>query len=289
MSSRLCLFAVVLIACGDNDSVSPDAALQVDTSPRAVTLQFQPKVGSAAFACGQTYPNMGVESTAISPRDFRFYVHDVKLVAEDGTLVPLALEQDGAWQYQNVAMLDFEDFTGQCLDGTSGTNTALRGTVPNGIYRGVEFTIGIPAEMNHANLTTLPSPLNLTGLWWGWRSGHIFLAAVAHTEITTPTPGINDHYFHLGSIGCTGDPALGQPVTCPKPNRPLIQLRGFDPLTQPIIADFGAVLRMSSLATSPGCHSFTQEPCAWPFDFVGLNWFTGSQTPSTQKLFRITP
>ena len=67
------------------------------------------------------------------------------------------------------------------------------------------------------------------------------------------------------------------------------EVTGFDPLTQPIIADFAAVLPMSKLATAVGCHSFTQEPCAWPFDLVGLNWVTGSQTPSTQKLLRATP
>jgi hypothetical protein len=82
---------------------------------------------------------------------------------------------------------------------------------------------------------------------------------------------------------------MGEQVTCTKPNRPLVELIGFDPLTQPIIADYGAVLPMSNLTTSVGCHSFTQDPCAWPFDFVGLNWFTGSQTPTTQRMFRTTP
>lgn len=295
---RSCIVLASLLiatACGDDDpGIDPqpdagadvDAPVDADTSPRAVTIQFQAKVGTADFACGQTYAGLGAETTDISPRDFRFYVHDVTLIRDDGARVPLALDQDGAWQYQNVAFLDFEDFTGACQDGTAETNTSIRGTAPNATYTGVEYTIGIPAAMNHADLTTLPSPLNVTGLWWSWRSGHIFLAAVTHAEITTPTPGTNDHYFHLGSIGCTGEPAMGQTATCTKPNRPLIQLSGFDPLTQPIIADFGALFPKANLATSVGCHSFTQDPCAWPFDFVGLNWFTGSQTPSTQKLFR---
>jgi uncharacterized repeat protein (TIGR04052 family) len=298
----LALIPLAFIACGDNDpSVTPDASQaadapvtvdappDADTSPRAVTLQFTPTVGTAAFACGQTYASMGAEVTTISPRDFRLYVHDVKLVREDGERVALALDQDGVWQHQNVAMLDFEDFTGACQDGTPETRATITGMIPNAAYRGVEFTIGIPDALNHAELTTLPAPLNLTGLWWGWRSGHIFLAIVTHAEITTPAPATNDHYFHLGSLGCAGDPAMGQPANCAKPNRPLIQLAGFDPLTQPIIADFAAVLPMSRLATEVGCHSFTQEPCAWPFDLVGLNWFTGTQTPTTQKLFRTAP
>jgi uncharacterized repeat protein (TIGR04052 family) len=290
---RSLLFCFLLAACGDDHPGTPDASLPevdaLDTSPRPVTLTFRPQVGSAPFACGQTYPGMGAEATTISPRDFRFYVHDVKLVAADGTLVPLVLDQDNTWQYQDVALLDFENFTGACQDGTTETNTTIRGTAPNGTYRGIQLAIGVPQAMNHVDLTTLPAPLNLTGLWWSWNSGHIHLAIVTHADITTPTPGTNDHYFHLGSIGCTGDATMGQPVTCAKPNRPLLQVTGFDPLTQPIIADFAAVLPMSKLATAVGCHSFTQEPCAWPFDLVGLNWVTGSQTPSTQKLLRATP
>lgn len=287
----LVLLALALAACGDNLSAAdqPDAASDAEPGPREVTLRFRPQVADAEFACGRTYPKMGVEDTTISPRDFRLYVHDVKLIAADGARVPLVLAQDGAWQHRDVALLDFEDGAGACQDGTPETNTAIRGTAPGGAYRGVELTVGIPAALNHADLTTLPAPLNVTGLWWSWRFGHLFLAIATHAELAAPAPGANDHYFHLGSIGCTGDPAMGQQVACARPNRARVELTGFDPLVQPIVADFGAVLAMSKLATSVGCHSFAQEPCAWPFDLVGLNWFTGSQTPTTQRLFRVAP
>src|SRR5687768_4539108 len=126
------LLASLLIAtaCGDDDpgiDRQPDAGTEIDapvdadTSPRAVTIQFQAKVGTADFACGQTYADLGAENTSISPRDFRFYVHDVTLIRDDGARVPLTLDQDGAWQYQNVAFLDFENFTGACQDGTAET------------------------------------------------------------------------------------------------------------------------------------------------------------------------
>ena len=290
MTFRSLAIAVLLTsACGDNNEADPDAGIDAsvdaDTSPRAVTLRFTPKVGAAAFACGQTYANQGADATTITPRDFRFYVHDVQLISESGDRVPVTLDQND-WQYQNVALLDFEDFTGGCQDGTPETNAVITGMAPKGTYTGVSYTIGIPDALNHQDLTTLPAPLNLTGLWWGWAFGHIFLAVVTHAEVTTPTPGTNDHYFHLGSIACTGDPSVGEPVTCAKPNKPLIEILGFDPLTTPIIADFGAMLPKSHLATEVGCHSFTEEPCAWPFDFVGVNWATGSRTPTTQKLFR---
>jgi len=291
----LALAVPALAGCGDNDAPSQpdaataDAAPDADTSPRAITLRFTPQVGNAAFACGQTYPNMGSEMTTISPRDFRFYLHDIKLIAANGARVPVTLDQDQTWQHQNLAMLDFEDFTGECKDGTVETNLTVRGMVPNGTYTGMSFVIGVPEAMNHVDLVTQPAPLNVTGLWWGWQFGHIFFAAVTHTDITTPTPGTNDHYIHIGSVECLGDPEMGQAVVCNKPNRSFIELTGFDPLTQPIIADFGAVIEMSALTTSPGCHSFSQPECGFPFDRVGLNWFTGSQTPTTQKVFRVSP
>ncbi len=294
---RLALVASLgLVACGDNgDSATPDAAPTIDAAsdapagPLDVRVQFVPKVGSAAFACGQSYPTMGDEATTITPRDFRVYVHEVQLIREDGEHVPLTLVQDGAWQYQNVALLDFENFTGGCADGTPETNAVIQGSAPAGRYTGIAFTVGVPAAMNHVDLTSLPAPLNLTGLWWGWGFGHIFLAVVTHTEITTPQPATNDHYVHLGSLDCVGDPEKGEAVACARPNRPYIELTGFDPTRTPIVADFGAVIAKSKLATSQGCHSFTEATCAYPFDFVGLNWFTGSQTPTTQKVFRIDP
>ena len=285
---------VVLAACGDGDhDATPDAATETDAAPDPgpldVMVQFTPKVGAATFACGQTYTAMGSETTAITPRDFRVYVHDVNLIRDDGTHVPLMLVQDGTWQYQNLALLDFENFTGGCADGTPETNTVLHGKAPAGHYKGIAFTIGVPEAMNHVDLTTQPAPLNLTSLWWGWGLGHVFLAVVTHSDITMPQPGTNDHYIHVGSIDCTGNPEMGEAVTCARPNRPYIELTGFDPTTHPIVADFGAVIANSKLATSTGCHSFTEATCAFPFDRVGLNWFTGSQTPTTQKLFRIDP
>lgn len=281
-------FASLLLlaaGCGDNFD-APDAAPppDADLSPRAVTIRFEAKVGTAAFACGQTYQHMGTEDTTITPRDFRFYVQDVELLGAGGARTPLALDQDGTWQYQNVALLDFENFTGGCADGTPETNLTLRGKVPPGPYTGISFTIGLPAAMNHKDLTALPAPLNLTSLWWGWNFGHIFFAAVSHTDITTPTPGTNDHYVHVGSTGCNGDPAMGEAVTCTSSNRPHVELTGFDPLTQAIRVDYGAVLAGSKLTTSEGCHSFTADTCTAPFAKVGIDFATG-QPMGTQAVF----
>jgi uncharacterized repeat protein (TIGR04052 family) len=285
---------LALAACGDGNN-KPDTPADAppadapDTTPLDFKLQFTPKVEDQPFACGRTYAHQGAEDTTITPRDFRFYVMNLQLIKADGSKVDAALVQDQSWQYQNVALLDFEDFTGGCQDGTPETNTSIHVTAPRGTYTGVAFDVGIPEAMNHTDLTSMPSPMNLTSLWWGWGFGHIFLAAVSHTDITTPTPGTNDSYVHVGSIGCTGDPSVGETVVCTHPNRPHFELTGLDPTKKAITADYGAVLKDSKLTTDPGCHSAPEAPCAYPFDHVGINWYTGSLTPSTQTLFRIDP
>lgn len=293
------LLAALAAACGDGGG-APDAVASHDAAPtadatgsfdappaeRAVTITFDPRVGALPFACGSTYADQGADHVAITPQDFRIYVSEVSLIADDGSVHPVTLTED-AWQARGVTLLDFEDFTGSCTDGTPETNLSIRGTADNLTYTGLRFRIGIPDEVNHVDLIDVPSPLDLTGLWWGWNFGHIFLAAVAETPITDPEPGVNDFYFHLGSTGCTGDAELGETVTCSYPNRPTIDLAGFDPTSTPIVADYGALLARSPLSTAAGCHSFPDDTCAWPFDLVGMNFVTGSETPSTQRLFRV--
>ncbi|MBL0213862.1 MAG: metallo-mystery pair system four-Cys motif protein [Myxococcales bacterium] len=288
---------LALTGCGDNDNHDhPDAAVQPDapdTSPRAVTINFKPMVGTQAFACGTNYPSMGSVPTTITPRDFRFYAYDFKLLAANGETSALTLDQN-EWQNQNVAMLDFENFTGGCMDGTPATNLKVTGMVANGTYRGISFRVGIPDTMNHKDLTTAPAPLNASSLFWDWNFGHIFLAVVTHADIPasgTNPAGTNDHYFHVGSTGCTGDATMGQAVTCTNVNSPLVEVIGFDPLTMPVIADFAAPLTNVDLKTAAGCHSFPSSTafpsdCDFPFDSVGLNFVTGSMTPTTQKMFK---
>ena len=87
-----------------------------------VTLTFAAKVGSETFSCGSTYTGLGADDSTVHPVDFRFYVHDVRLIDDSGAEVPVALTQDGLWQYEGVALLDFEDRSGTCANGTVPLN-----------------------------------------------------------------------------------------------------------------------------------------------------------------------
>jgi len=278
-------FAILLAACGgDHDQPALDAAMpDADTSPLAVTLAFAPVVGSQPFACGQTYPHMGSEDSTVTPRDFRFYASNLQLVDASGARVALTLT-DNAWQHAGVALVDFEDATGGCQDGTPELNLTITGTAPRGTYRGVAFDIGIPEALNHQDLTSMPSPMNLTSLWWDWNFGHIFFAAVSHVDLAG---GTNDHYVHLGATGCTGDATKGDAVTCTNANRPHVELTSFDPATDTITVDYRAVLAGSALTSSVGCHSFSADTCTAPYAALGLDFATGGMGPDVQHVFEV--
>ncbi|HSP98144.1 MAG TPA: MbnP family copper-binding protein, partial [Candidatus Dormibacteraeota bacterium] len=142
---------------------------------RSVEIQFKGMVGDQPFACGTAYSHIGTGDSPFLPSDFRLYVSNVRLVTPSGSEVPVELEQDGIWQYQNVAMLDFEDGSDPCTFGNQATNTTIRGTVPAGVYTGVTFDLGLPFELDHGNVATAPSPLNFSAMFWSWQLGYKFL------------------------------------------------------------------------------------------------------------------
>jgi uncharacterized repeat protein (TIGR04052 family) len=156
--------------------------VQAQSNTQEVTINFAGAIGDKEFACGQSYEQVGTSESTLTPADFRFYVSDLALVDEEGNAVPIELEQDGKWQYQNVALIDFEDGSGGCDNGTAETRTMVVGTVPEGDYQKLQFTLGVPKSLNHEDAAVASSPLNLTSLWWNWQGGYKFLRADLKTE-----------------------------------------------------------------------------------------------------------
>ena len=156
--------------------------VQAQSETKEVAIDFEAWVGEDEFACGESYEGIGVNESTITPTDFRFYVSDVALIDESGNAVTVELEQDGRWQYQNVALLDFEDGTNACDNGTPELNTTVVGTVPEGDYQSLQFTMGVPQNLNHEDAAIAPSPLNLTSMWWNWQGGYKFLRVEMETE-----------------------------------------------------------------------------------------------------------
>lgn len=253
---------------------------------QSFVLQFRGDVDGAPFDCASSY-QLGSSLAAASVTDFRFYVHDVRLIDAAGTEVPLALTQDGLWQHQGLALLDFEDRTGGCSNGTTETRTIVEGTAPVGDYVGLAFKVGVPEAMNHLDNATAPSPLNLSALFWSWSSGYKFLRVDAVAD-----DGAGPFNLHVGATGCTGDPALGDAVTCTNPNVIDVVLDGFDPASSVAVFDYAAVVAETDLTTdgggAPGCMSGGGDPeCAAVFPLLGLDLDTGLPSPDTAAAFRV--
>jgi uncharacterized repeat protein (TIGR04052 family) len=253
---------------------------------QTVTLRFKPMVGDKAFACGESYDGIGATNSRITPTDFRLYVHNLRLIDAQGKETPVALEQDGKWQLENIALLDFENGSGPCANGTPDTRDFVKGTAPAGKYTGVKYSVGVPFERNHAEPAKAPSPLNLTQLFWVWNAGYKF------ARIEMQTTGLPQGWIlHLGSTGCTpGETEQTIPTSCKFPNRAEITLADFDVSRDLVVTDLkglldGANVDVNQPKTARGCMSGqTDSDCAPLFANLGLS-FAGKQSTG-QRFFR---
>ncbi len=286
MTRYLVLFSLLgLLGCGDDDpagDAGPDARpdSRNDTTPggRAVTLHFAGRFGDQPFACGATFSGVGTSASTVTGLDYRLYVSNIRMLTSLGDEVPLALDTTN-YQTADVAMLDFEDGTGACQDGNSGTNDVVTGTVPPGEYVGVRFDLGVPFALNHQDSSTAPSPLGFSSMFWGWNGGYKFL------RFDGRSTGLDEGFLiHLGSTGCTGGPPMGV-TSCSNPNRPTVTLGDFDPDSDLIVADLAALLAGSDVdinATGPAlCMSGSGDSDCTPiFERLGI-------VGSSQSFFRV--
>jgi uncharacterized repeat protein (TIGR04052 family) len=171
-----------------------------------------------------------------------------------------------------VALIDFENGTGPCRNGTTATNTAVRGQVPAGDYVGVELTVGVPFAQNHQDPTVAPAPLNSTAMFWNWQGGYKFIKFdTTSSGISTDKPAapnamgpVTRYSVHLGSTACAGDSKTQAPSACQNSNRMTVRLNQFDLAKNTVVVDMGAVLAQANVdvnakGTSPGCMSFLKD------------------------------
>jgi uncharacterized repeat protein (TIGR04052 family) len=278
----LALAALAAPACGGEEPPG-----HTHDGPVDVALTFKPRVGTQPFACGQTYTGLGTTGATYEPKDFRLYVHNVRLINHSYEEVPLALKEDGAWQRDGVVLLDFEDKTGLCTNGTQAMNDRIVGTVPGNHYVGLRFTVGLPFEKNHQDASIAKAPFNVSTLFWGWEGGYTFI------RLDGRTAGLPaGHNFHLGSTGCqTSGP--NQVTSCQRPNRFDVEIANFDPTgAGGVVLDIAALFAGSNLdtnqaQTAAGCMSESKDDdCAPIFQRLGLGFGSSPGTPGAQAFFR---
>lgn len=251
--------AAALAACSTTPPDQP--ALQ------QVSLRFAAEVNGQPFACGKSYTNIGTTQSTITPNDYRLYVSDIKLLKSDGSSTALTLTQDGKWQHQGVALLDFENGVGPCRNGTAQTNDVVTGTLAQATYSGVEFTIGVPFELNHGDPTTASSPLNSTAMFWNWQGGYKFIkfdTTTTGVNASKPASGalgpVTGYSVHIGSTLCKATSLTSAPSACANSNRVLVRFDRFDVAKGTVVVDIGAILANANVdvnapKTAAGCMS----------------------------------
>ena len=269
-----------------------------------VEIKFSAAVGNQPFNCGKSYSNLGKPESVVTPTDFRFYVSDLALIDASGKAVPISLKQDGKWQYQNLALLDFENKAGACSNGTVEMRDRVIGTIPKGNYKGLEFTLGVPFKLNHSDAALAPSPLNLTSLWWNWRGGYKFLRIDLKNQSGTKANASEKEQgqhgnegnqtgfsIHLGSTGCQASGDNQKPNSCSSPNTAKVIFSNFDNNNNTVVADLKALVANSNLAsnqpnTSLGCMSAPNDgDCTGIMTSLGLPF--GGQSAVKQTFFKV--
>jgi uncharacterized repeat protein (TIGR04052 family) len=283
-------------------AAAPAGAATPTKKTQKVDIAFAAVAGRTPVACGTAIAGLGTSGTSAQLKDLRFYVTDVRLTRARGAAVPVTLAKNGAFSVRGkegaVTLIDLEDGTGACAeDGTKATNAHVRGTVPAGRYTGVRWTVGVPAALNHTDLVAAPAPLNLAAMGWSWQVGRKFL------KVETADPSF---MVHVGSTGCTGNPAKGA-VRCTSGNRAEVRLARFDAARQQVAVDVRALLAGTELAgggmsmramdmgggmdMDAACMSGPGETTCGPvFGALGLAWSDtaggGKASSAKQTVFR---
>lgn len=201
-------------------------------------------------------------------RDLRFYIHDIFLTGDRGEKTVFTLE-NGA-----VALVN--------LNPDANKNT-VTGRVNKQVFTGVEFKLGVPFQLNHADPLTANPPLNDGTLFWAWQQGYKFLRFDFMN-------GESGHSFHLGSTGCESASAIRPPEKpCAQPNIVKVALRGFDPTQRAIKVNLNWLTRLLAQGDIESCTGgySADAVCSDIIERLGLDIATGQCIDgcSTQVLF----
>lgn len=267
------------------------ASLISCSPPPNITLSFRANIQGQTLDCSKQYKAVGASKATFRPHDLRLYVHNVRLITTAGEEVPMELVPDGRWQSRSVALLDFEDKTGTCTYGTPETNMRIQGILPEGEYKGLRFTMGVPFAENHQNAFEASAPLNVTSMFWSWRAGYKFFRLDGFTDHSEKQIS---YRFHIGSIACQSDEQQ-RVSSCTYPNRPEIQLDDFRPGQHTIVLNLDQFLAQETIDQPPpegqrhnGCMSGNNEPgCVTAFSRIGLRYKQATSQPRPQFLFTL--
>lgn len=171
----ICIF-FCFTSCSDKDNT--------DAGTGPITLEFDNIVGSANLQLNTTntpYVNSKGESYKVTW--LTYYVSNIKIKREDGTVFEDPVKSDGSAGYY---LVDENDAASQEITLQN---------VPAGNYTEVTFTIGVDAsQVDQGAQTGALDPAK--GLFWSWNSGYIFMAIEGVSPASTETGNV--FQYHVG-------------------------------------------------------------------------------------------
>lgn len=228
------------------------ALLFTACGPRVVTVEFYPFTRDEHFTCTGAWGYVGTTSSIIQPHDFRALVSEVQLLTASGELAPLKLDENGN-QRGGVGLLDFEDASGTCKQGTKETAFTLVGELgTEAPLTGLQFRLGVPPAL-------APDAASVPGGPQGMFDAARGQALGMRVELESSR---QDFWrFHLATA-CVEPGCVDQ--------RPTVRLEGMDPSKKVILFDLLELLAEANVDSpaiapddQPGCASQPGDPdCA---------------------------
>lgn len=179
------LFCILLTAC------QPDT-----TAPAANALALQLQFAGKPLGCSD---DIALAGTDWRIQQLQFYLADF---AVDGQ--PQPLQADGIYQQEDLAL------AGSVCDGNDNWQLRFKQPLPAGT---LQFTLGVPAQLNHQDPLLAKPPLNQSELFWSWQQGYKYLRLDLQAKAHNTASVSGGWSLHLGATGCQSPSPLRAPAS----------------------------------------------------------------------------
>lgn len=163
------------MGCSDDDS---------DPGIGTLALQFDNVVGTSNLQLNTSNtPYINGNSEEYKVTTLSYYISNIKLKREDGTVYVDEVKPDGTAGYYLIDELD------------AGSQEVILKNIPSGNYTEVTFTIGVDAnQVNQGAQTGALDPVK--AMFWNWNSGYVFVKIEGVSPASTETDNI--FQYHVG-------------------------------------------------------------------------------------------
>jgi len=161
--NRLAAILLSLLIAGCGEGVPPFELVEQD--PKMV-LDFGLYNSNTKIEVGDSF--IDAEGNNLTLRTFKFYISDVALIAADGTEEILT----------EVELVELDRFN-------TNYDSEFEFIIPENDYEQIRFSVGLPADLNATDPTTVSNtdPLStLSGMYWDWGSMFVFILAEANID-----------------------------------------------------------------------------------------------------------